>query len=207
MAQNAYLDDAAHAGDMPLDLRLDLLVDGELPEPRRHELLLSLERQPAQWRTVALRFLQRQTEKESVRALMAGGNLVPVEIAPVAPAARGAIIGRMGWRRIAAVAAGLLIAVTSVAVTLVAVRSGAVGGGSGAQARGEFRMTLPGDLVASDHALPVSVSVVPAADNTSIFPSNSGDNRRASKTTVVVQPDGNGGYMVVPVSMSKATVY
>jgi anti-sigma factor RsiW len=196
---NAYTD------DLPLDLRLDLLVDGELPEPRRRELLQSLDRQPAQWRTLALRFLQQQTEKQSVRALMAGGNLMPVEITPLLPPARRSIIGRIGWRRITATAAGLLIAVTSVIITLVAVRPSATGPVS--QANAEFHTALPGGLVASDHAVPVSVSIVPAAANASIFPNNYGDNRRAAKTTVVVQPDGNGGYMVIPVSMSKATVY
>ena len=208
MPQYACSDDAARPDDTPLDLRLDLLVDGELPEPRRRELLRSLDRRPAAWRTLALRFLQHQTEKQSVRALMAGGSLVPVDIAPPSARARRPIIGRVGWLRITGVAAGLLIAFTSALVTLLLVRTGGVGGGGPiSPAHAEFHTALPGDLLASDRALPVSVSVVPAADNTPIFPGTSYDNRRASKTTVLVQPDGNGGYMVIPVSMSKATVY
>ena len=203
MPRNAYLD--ARSGDTPPDLQLDLLVDGELPEHPRRELLASFDRQPAQWRILALRFLQRQTEKQSVRALMAGGSLLPVAIAPPAPPARRPIIGRVGWRRITAVAAGLLIAVSSALVTFVAVRPAATGTASPAHA--EFQTALPGDLLASDRPVPVSVSVVPAAADASIFPSGNADNRRAAKTTVLVQPDGSGGYMVIPVSLSKATVY
>jgi hypothetical protein len=190
------------ADDLPLDLRLDLLVDGELPENPRRELLIALEHPPDQWRAVALRFLQRQTEKQSVHALMAGGNLIPV---PLAPPVRRPFIGRVGWYRITMTAAGLLIAVTSALVTLVAVRTPGVS--PVVRSRAEFRTNLPADLVAADRAVPVSVQVVPAGDNPTLFPISSVDKPRPTKTTILVQPDGNGSYMVIPVSMSKTQVY
>lgn len=46
---------------------LDLLVDGELPEPRRAELLALLEREPEGWRRLALAFLEAQCWGESAR--------------------------------------------------------------------------------------------------------------------------------------------
>lgn len=199
MAANAYTD----ADDLPRELQVDLLVDGELPEARRRTLLASLDQEPGQWRTVALRFLQQQTEKESVRALMAGGRVVPEAVA-IAPARdRRAVIGRVGWQWMSAVAAGLLIAAISATITLLVVRPP---GGATAGPVAEFKMALPGDLVASDRAIPVSVPMVRAADSATIFPT-SNEMRNPGKTTVVVQPDGNGGYMVIPVNMSKATIY
>ena len=81
MPQNAFLPADQLPADAPLDLQLDLLVDGELPEARRRTLLVSLDRAPDQWRGLAIRFLQQQTEKQSIRALMNGGKLVPVAIA------------------------------------------------------------------------------------------------------------------------------
>ena len=73
---------ALNAADaLPLDLRMDLLVDGELPEEDRRAFLRQLDHaEPGCWRDLAIRFLQRQTEKETAHALMAGGRLVPVEL-------------------------------------------------------------------------------------------------------------------------------
>jgi hypothetical protein len=51
---------------MPIDLRLiDLLVDGELPEAARCELLSQLEREPEGWRRLALAFLEAQSWKQA----------------------------------------------------------------------------------------------------------------------------------------------
>ena len=44
---------------------LDLLVDGELPEPERRELLLSLDQVPGGWRSCALAFLEAQCWKQT----------------------------------------------------------------------------------------------------------------------------------------------
>jgi hypothetical protein len=44
---------------------LDMLVDGELPEPERRELLLSLDQVPEGWRSCALAFLEAQCWKQT----------------------------------------------------------------------------------------------------------------------------------------------
>ena len=174
---------------MPLELRLDLLVDGELGEQQRRELLLSLERgaAPDGWKQLAVRFLERQTEKETVRKLMAGGAVMPV---------KRVVIGRVGMRRLLATAAGLLIAVTSAAVTFYVARP--------INGAGELRTSLPADAVAADNSVPVSVPVVRAMDGSQFIPVRA---PRATRTSVIVQPDGNGGAIVIPVNTVKAPVY
>jgi hypothetical protein len=195
---------------VPVEMELDLLVDGELAEERRRALLLAVEREPARWRGVAMRFLQRQTEKESVRKLMAGGRLVPVEVMPAVERKR-AIIGRVGWKRVWAVAAGLLIAVMSATVTFVAMRSGTAGTPVGPVAVGtpaEYQTALPGDVMDAAGSVMVSVPVVPASADMPIVNVVPGSNfGQPVRNTILVQPDGNNGYMVIPVSMSRRPVY
>lgn len=49
-----------------LDRRLDLLVDGQLDETQRRDLLRSLEQQPDGWRRCALAFLEAQCWQEAL---------------------------------------------------------------------------------------------------------------------------------------------
>jgi len=44
-----------------LDLNLDLLIDGELPEDRRTKLLMQLDQNEEGWKNCALRFLESQS--------------------------------------------------------------------------------------------------------------------------------------------------
>ncbi|MCH8829649.1 MAG: hypothetical protein IID45_08735 [Planctomycetes bacterium] len=56
-----------------LDSRqIDRLVDGELCESERQSLLLRLDSQPQQWRTVALQFLESQCFNDVCRSAVAG---------------------------------------------------------------------------------------------------------------------------------------
>ncbi len=48
------------------DRRLDRLVDGELPDQERHELLVDLDRQPDGWRRCALAFLEAQCWRQEL---------------------------------------------------------------------------------------------------------------------------------------------
>jgi hypothetical protein len=48
---------------------LDVLVDGELPEPERRDLLLKLEQAPGGWRACALAFLESQSLKQTCGAI------------------------------------------------------------------------------------------------------------------------------------------
>src|SRR5438067_282196 len=146
MAANAYLNTEPGEAPLPLDLQMDLLVDGELAESQRKAVLLTMDKQSGLWRGLALRFLERQTEKQSVKALMAGGRIVPVEIVPGAGRrAKAGVAGYVGRMRMMAVAAGLLIAVTSVMITLYAVRPVQ----APVMAR-EFKTNLPQDVLSAD---------------------------------------------------------
>jgi hypothetical protein len=52
------------------DHRFDLLVDGELSEPQRRELLSQLDDEPGGWRCCALAFLEGQSWKQDLGALL-----------------------------------------------------------------------------------------------------------------------------------------
>jgi hypothetical protein len=73
------------------DMAMDLLVDDELAEDRRRELLASIDQHPEAWRTLALHFLARQVERRAVRDILA-----------VRPAARASTVYRIDWLRVAA---------------------------------------------------------------------------------------------------------
>jgi hypothetical protein len=69
MSANQY--SAGQPSGMPSDeAELDALVDDELDDDRRRAFLQKMDREPAGWRRVALRFLQRQVERRVVRDLM-----------------------------------------------------------------------------------------------------------------------------------------
>ncbi len=84
---------------------LDALVDGELPEAQRRELLERLDRVPGAWRACALAFLEAQCWKESLRAPSTPGPR-PVEVHPSRLHRRRA----MGIGALLATAASLLVA-------------------------------------------------------------------------------------------------
>ncbi|MCR4410984.1 MAG: hypothetical protein NUV77_01005, partial [Thermoguttaceae bacterium] len=93
--------------DLPLidSEMLDALVDGELPEPQRRELLERLDRLPGGWRACALAFLEAQCWKESLRARPLPGPR-PAEVRPVRLRRRRS----MGVGTLLATAASFLVA-------------------------------------------------------------------------------------------------
>jgi len=189
-------------GPLPLELQMDLLVDEELPEERRRALLASLDREPGKWRELSIRFLERQVERKSVRDLIAGGRLVPVPDEAVEPYK----FPRTAWfrsTRMAAVAAGLLIAVGSALVTGYWVQHLDDGRNVVAGNAEMVRANLPGEAVGLPDSVPVDVPIVNDKE-ASFFPTvNNGSSRRA----VVIQPDGKGNAMVIPVSTLPVSVY
>jgi hypothetical protein len=178
---------------VPMDLRMDLLVDGELPDFQREQLLRLLDREPALWRGLAVRFLQRQTEKETVRKLMAGGALLPKEVVPV----KRPLIGYVGMRRFVATAAGLFIAAGSALVTLYVVRPAVA-------TPGVLHTSLPVEATSADAPVSVSVNLIKADDNSRFIPAAT---NRSTRSSYVVQPDGRGGAIVIPVNTVKAPIY
>jgi hypothetical protein len=72
------------------DRCFDLLVDGELSEPQRRDLLSSLDREPSLWRRCALAFLEAQSWKQVLgdddgRDQSTGGLPVPADQGQVQP--------------------------------------------------------------------------------------------------------------------------
>jgi len=87
----------------PDDATLDLLVDGELDNDERRQLLACLNDVPDGWRRCALAFLEAQSWREDLRAI----SREP-EAAWPAPAGRGSLRGSL--RVLAAMAACFLVA-------------------------------------------------------------------------------------------------
>jgi hypothetical protein len=86
--------------------RLDLLVDGELPEAERRQLLAALEETPGGWRRCALAFLEAQSWKQEMAAISREQR--PETQAARAVAWRG--FPRFNWGTLLAVAASFLFA-------------------------------------------------------------------------------------------------
>ena len=57
------------------DLQLDLLVDDELPETQRTQVLRAMDAAPGRWRALAIRFMQRQVERTAIRQVMGQNTL------------------------------------------------------------------------------------------------------------------------------------
>jgi hypothetical protein len=94
----------------PVDKRLiDQLVDGELRDVERRELLLRLEAQPDGWRRCALAFLEAQSWRETFGPLAAPAGTPPVA-APGAPERKS--MRRRHVAHLTALAASLVAAFT-----------------------------------------------------------------------------------------------
>lgn len=85
------------------DLQLDMLVDGELSEEERREVLLRLDSEPDGWRRCALAFLEAQSWREAMRS-------VSDESAAAAPGSRKRWSSWARLRTVLAVAASFLLA-------------------------------------------------------------------------------------------------
>jgi len=66
------------------DQLFDLLVDGQLDEPRRRELLTGLDDRPGGWRRCALAFLEAQSWREAMDAFAHPRAAVPAAAPPQA---------------------------------------------------------------------------------------------------------------------------
>jgi len=93
----------------PIDpVVVDQLVDGELPDAERRQLLEKMDRTPGAWRQCALAFLEAQCWKQAMgSSILETAEAVPAALArPLAAPVRR--LGR--WRSPAALAAGVLAA-------------------------------------------------------------------------------------------------
>jgi hypothetical protein len=194
--------------EMPLDLELDLLVDEELPEERRRELLKSLDRMPAHWRDLSIRFLERQVERRSARQLLKQGIVkLPERPQPV----ENFQFPRRTWftpMRISAIAAGLLIAVTSAVVTTYVLNRDTatpppqIANSESRDNPVDSRFVdtkLPGSVAGME--IPVKLSVVDVHDDAraaAIFQQGF-DDGPGSRHSIVIKPDSTGNALVIPV--------
>ncbi len=183
---------------IPLELRLDLLVDAELPEKDRRELLLSLDREPRKWRDLSIRFLERQVEKQSVRDVMAQTSIQP-------PTARPGEIANFRFMLFAhrygrAIAAGLLVAAVSAVISIYAVNRAT----RSESLAGTVNVSIPGGLITDGSwSVPVPVANVQNVGAPFFPPENLpvGGSQAESRMrrSVVIQPDGSGNAVVIPV--------
>ena len=86
------------------DAQLDLLVDGELNDAQRREVLSRLDTEPDGWRRCALAFLEAQSWREGMRAVASQSAVAAAAIAPNSRPARRRL------RTILAMAACFLLA-------------------------------------------------------------------------------------------------
>jgi hypothetical protein len=91
---------------------LDLLVDGELNDAQRRELLLRLERSPDGWRRCAAAFLEAQAWRGETRAMTAPQAPAPSGQAKPQPASLASARPSIQIWMPLALAAGLLVATT-----------------------------------------------------------------------------------------------
>lgn len=86
---------------------LDRLVDGQLTDPQRRDVLTRLEEEPDGWRRCALAFLEAQSWKEAL-GVLAGRSSEPV--APASPAPPRSARRSTAWGTLLAMAASFLLA-------------------------------------------------------------------------------------------------
>ncbi|MCD4726544.1 MAG: hypothetical protein K8R46_02710 [Pirellulales bacterium] len=89
------------------DARFDRLVDGQLSEQQRYDLLSGLDDEPGGWRRCATAFLESQCWKQALGAI-ARESLPPVEPATATRPPRSAWSGRLGT--VLAMAASFMLA-------------------------------------------------------------------------------------------------
>jgi hypothetical protein len=199
---------------LPLDLQLDLLVDEELPEEVRVALLARLDSEPGRWRELSIRFLQRQVERRSVRELMDGGRVLPVDFEAAVRDEVGRLYRFPGMRwatapRLIGVAAGLLIATTSVLVTVQVMGRREVSPMVVSTASDTFQADLPGQSVGLERPLAVEVPMVNGVreDGRPWQFLGAAPDRPMPRRNVVIQPDGSGNAVVIPVNTMPLHVY
>jgi hypothetical protein len=199
---------------LPLDLQLDLLVDEELPEEVRVALLARLDSEPGRWRELSIRFLQRQVERRSVRELMDGGRVLPVDFEAAVRDEVGRLYRFPGMRwatapRLIGVAAGLLIATTSVLVTVQVMGRRQVSPMVVSTASDTFQADLPGQSVGLERPLAVEVPMVNGVreDGRPWQFLGAAPDRPMPRRNVVIQPDGSGNAVVIPVNTMPLHVY
>lgn len=137
--------------------QLDLLVDGEMNEQERRELLLSFDREPDAWRRCALAFLEAQSWRTEMGRLVDDPVNVASDIRPAtAPGPAGVVGQRFAWPKMGAMFA--LAASLALAFSLgLATRRGLPGPGNGVlapESRSVADVKLPVNKPSEKNAAP-----------------------------------------------------
>jgi hypothetical protein len=101
------------------DDRFDRLVDGELSEAERRQLLAALDREPDGWRRCALAFLESQCWKEGLGALLGFSR----------PAASAALRASAAWTRSLRIFGSMAFAVAAIFLLAFGLTGYWLGGG------------------------------------------------------------------------------
>jgi hypothetical protein len=193
-------------GSQEPEMAMDLLVDDELPEDRRRELLKAIEQMPGGWRALSLHFLSRQVERRAVREVLSGGQ-----------AGRKATLYRIDWVRVAAMvmitaglfgAAGLYLGRGGITPT----HPMATGGGSTQVASTQSPQVKNGTIQYITPGLPPGFGTqLPETGGTPTFnASNVRTTAYSEANHIVLVPEGPGNvmaYPVVPVNGKQQTIY
>jgi hypothetical protein len=185
--------------ELPLDFELDLLVDEELAEDRRRELLKSLDKAPAHWRDLSIRFLERQVERKAARQLISGA---PAASKPAKVEAEVPPTYLFSSYRFLAVAAGLLIAVTSALVTSYVMNKAQTVENQRPliathPPTDTIRTELPSHLVGMK--IPVEVSVTNVEEGRAMSFFSGAPETPGSRRSIVIKSDGHNNALVIPV--------
>ena len=185
-----------------MQMKLDLLVDDELPEAQRAAVLRGLSSD--EWRELSVRFLQRQVEKKGVRQMIAAGGAgtqeTPTYLFPTPHWG--------GWFGVRNIAAGLLIAAASVAIT-AAVLNG-LQTERQVTVRPEYQpVSLPGNVLGGEVSdVRVQVPVLASTRDVSGELFLPADSDSPTKRTLVIVPQDGDNAVVVPVNqMAGITVH
>jgi hypothetical protein len=196
--------------EMPVELKLELLVDAELPEEERRELLLALDREPGGggWRELSLRFLERQVEKQAAREWIGAAPLSKPEHADSYPFTAASESSRHYLRPIAA---GLFVAAVSAVVTIYAMRRPAAAVDPFVtQTAGPIATDIPGEALNYPHSVRMDVPVANVRNvDQPFFPPTQGQsgNDVGSKRSVVIQADASGNPVAIPVNPLRMRFY
>jgi hypothetical protein len=189
--------------EMPVELKLELLVDAELPEEERRELLLALDREPARWRELSMRFLERQVEKQAAREWIGTAEMQP-PVTEVTASYPFPMTSTSPRRYVMPIAAGLLVAAVSATIALYAVHPSTPANPPAATpTEGPIATNIPGETMDYHEPVHMNVPIVNASTmDQPFFPPQQSDNEgsSASKRSVVIQPDGSGNAVVIPVN-------
>jgi hypothetical protein len=186
-----------------MDLYLDLLVDDELPEEKRAEVLRGMT--DGEWRELSLRFLQRQVEKKSVRQLMAG-EAKRREQQKEQPEVAGRI-GSGWWTGATKLAAAIAITAGAVGITAYMMRHSGVGEGTGPVAKGTgeqevVAVKLPGGVTGDEKGVELPVPVTVRTDGISSDMFLPAEGERGTKQSLVIIRQSDDKAIAVPVSMT-----